>query len=180
MSYYNLKSLLDLQLQELYAAELHLAKELKVLFDVAVSKEFKSQLMRHSQETQGHVEVLGELLDKRKIGIHDTRCKVMDSLLKRASEVAQSRGDDRLLDLALIFAMRKIESYEQGAYEDAKTVAEALNETEVVSVLERHILEEGQQERSWTVLGEDMVDSLVASAASTKGIEVEQRGKGGE
>jgi ferritin-like metal-binding protein YciE len=104
----------------------------------------------------------------------------MDALLRRASEVAQSRGDDRLLDLALIFIMRKIESYEQGAYEDAKTVAEALNETEVISVLERHILEEGQQERSWTVLGEDMVDSLVASAVSTKGIKVEQGEKGVE
>ena len=180
MSYHNLKSLLDSQLQELYAAELHLSKELKMLFDVAVSKEFQSQLMRHSRETQNHVEVLGELLEKRKIGVQETRCKVMDALLRRASEVAQSRGDDRLLDLALIFIMRKIESYEQGAYEDAKTVAEALNETEVISVLERHILEEGQQERSWTVLGEDMVDSLVASAVSTKGIKVEHGEKGVE
>jgi ferritin-like metal-binding protein YciE len=180
MSYYNLKSVLDSQLQELYAAELHLAKELKVLFEVAVSKEFKSQLLGHSRETQSHVEVLGELLERRKIVVHETRCKVMDALLKRASEVAQSRGDDRLLDLALIFIMRKIESYEQGAYEDAKTVAEALNEGEVVSILERHIREEGQQERSWTVLAEDMVDLLGASAASTKGMEVEQREKGVE
>ena len=180
MSYYNLKSVLDSQLQELYAAELHLAKELKVLFEVAVSKEFKSQLLSHSRETQSHVEVLGELLERRKIVVHETRCKVMDALLKRASEVAQSRGDDRLLDLALIFIMRKIESYEQGAYEDAKTVAEALNEGEVVSILERHIREEGQQERSWTVLAEDMVDLLGASAASTKGMEVEQREKGVE
>jgi hypothetical protein len=180
MSYHSLKSVLDSQLQQLYAAELYLAKELKVLFEVAVSKEFKSQLLSHSRETQSHVEVLGELLERRKIGVPETRCKVMDALLRRASEVAQSRGDDRLLDLALIFIMRKIESYEQGAYEDAKTVAEALNESEIVSILERYIREEGQQERSWTVLAEDMVDSLGASAASTKGIEVEQRAKGVE
>ena len=180
MSYHNLKALLDLQLQELYAAELHLAKELKVLSEAAVSTEFKSQLMSHSQETENHVEVLGELLEKRGMGAHETRCKVMDTLLRRAGEISQSRGDDRLLDLALIFLMRKIESYEQGAYEDAKTVAEALNDTEVARVLERHIREEGQQERGWTVLAEDMVDSVVASAASKKGIEVEQREKGGE
>jgi ferritin-like metal-binding protein YciE len=180
VNYQNLKSLLDTQLQEIYSAELHLAKELTTLFNAAVSTEFKSQLMRHSQETERHVEVLGDLLEKRNLGMHETRCKVMDSLLKRAAEVSQCRGDDRLLDLALIFIMRKIESFEQGSYEDAKTIAEALGETDVVKVLELHIREEGQQERGWTVLSEDMVDSLVASSETRRVSRIEERSKGVE
>jgi ferritin-like metal-binding protein YciE len=69
--------------------------------------------------------------------------------------------------------MRTIETLEQRAYEDAKTIAEALGEDEVVKLLKAHLLEEGQQECCWTVLAEDMVDELV-SAASRIGRESEE------
>jgi ferritin-like metal-binding protein YciE len=73
-----------------------------------------------------------------------------------------------LLDLGLVLTMRTIDTLEQRAYEDAKTIAEALGEDEVVKVLESHLLEEGQQECSWTVLAEDMVDELVSVASRTR------------
>lgn len=166
MLYQTLQSTLDLQLQELYAAEAHLAKELKHFIDVAVSAEFKSQLEKHSKETEQHAQAMLTLLQRRNLDAHEAKCRVMDALIKRGSEIVQSRGDDMLLDLGLVLTLRTIEMVEQSTYEGAKTIAEALGEDEVVKVLERHLREEGQQERSWTVLAEDMVDALIL--ASTK------------
>ncbi len=173
MLYQTLKSLLDLQLQEIYAVEAHLTREIKHYIDGAVSSELRSQLSKHSTETQRHVKELSELLQKRGLDPHEARCRSVDALLKKGSEILQSRGSDRLLDLGLVFTMRTIETLEQRAYEDAKTIAEALGEDEVVKLLKAHLLEEGQQECCWTVLAEDMVDELV-SAASRIGRESEE------
>jgi ferritin-like metal-binding protein YciE len=168
MLYQTLHSMLDLQLQELYAAESHVARELKNFADGAVSSEFKSQLVRHSQETEQHVQAMAEVLQKRNLSTHEAKCRVMDSLIKRGNEIVQSRGDDMLRDLGLVLTMRTIDTLEQSAYENAKIMAEVLGENDVVKVVERHLREEGQQERSWTVLAEDMVDALVVAAAKAR------------
>lgn len=168
MLYQTLQSILDMQLQELYAAESHLARELKHFIDGAVSAEFKSQLAKHSQETEQHAQAMHALLQKRNIDAHEAKCRVIDALIKRGGEIVQSRGDDMLLDLGLVLTMRTIDIVEQSTYEGAKTIAEALGEDEVAMVLERHLREEGQQECSWTVLAEDMVDALVMASTKAK------------
>ena len=166
--YQTLRSLLDLQLQELYAAEAHLARELKHYIDGAVSTELKSQLVKHKEDTEHHAEGLATLLQKRSLDLHGVTCRVMDALIKRGNEIIQSRGDDMLLDLGLVLTLRAIDTLEHSWYENAKTMAEALGEEEVVRVLNRYLREEGQQERSWTVLAEDMIDALVAAASKAK------------
>jgi ferritin-like metal-binding protein YciE len=108
---------------------------------------------------------MAQLLKGRSLDPHEGKCRVIDSLLKKGQEILQSRGEDAVLDLGLVFIMRKIDLLEQSGYEDAKTVAEALGEDSVVKILEQHIREEGQHERSWVVLGEDMVDSLALKGA---------------
>jgi ferritin-like metal-binding protein YciE len=168
MLYQTLKSLLDLQLQEIYAVELHLTREIKHYIDGAVSSELRSQLLKHSAETERHVKELSDLLQKRDLDPQEAKCRSVDALLRKGSDIIQSRGIDMLLDLGLVLTMRTIDTLEQRAYEDAKTIAEALGEDEVVKVLESHLLEEGQQECSWTVLAEDMVDELVSVASRTR------------
>lgn len=164
--YNELKSLLDLLLVDIYAAEQHLSRELKQYVDSAVSAELRSQLEKHLKETEAHARSVAGLLKSRSLDPHEGKCRVLDSLLKKGQEILQSRGDDAVLDLGLVFIMRKIDLLEQSSYEDAKTLAEALGEHAVVKVLEQHIREEGQHERSWVVLGEDMVDSLAVKGSA--------------
>lgn len=168
MSYQTLQSMLNQQLQELYAAESHVAREIRHYVDGAVSAEFKSQLMKRSEETERHVETLSALLQKRGLDAHEAKCRPMDALIKRGGEVLNSRGSDMLIDVGLVFTMRTIETLEQRAYEDAKTLAESLGEDEVLKVLDTHLREESQQECAWTVLADDMIDALVAAIAKTK------------
>ncbi|MFN4894949.1 MAG: ferritin-like domain-containing protein [Pseudomonadota bacterium] len=168
MTYQTLQSLLDQQLQEIYATEAHVARELSHYIDGVVSTEFKSQLAKHGEETQQRLEKISNLLQKLNIDPHHAKCRFMDALIKKGSEIVERRGKDALLDLGLVLNMRTIETIAQRSYEDARTIAEALGEDEVVSILEENCREAAQQECSWTVLAEDMVDALIASAAKTK------------
>jgi ferritin-like metal-binding protein YciE len=168
MLYSTLQSLLDTQLQELYAAEAHASRESRRYVEGAVSAELKAQLVAHGEETQRHAEALKVLLEKRNLDPHQAKCRVMDVLIKKGHDIIQSRGSDTLLDLGLVLTMRAIAAYEQSSYEEAKTIAEALGEVDVAKLLEKHLREEGQQERSWMVLAEDMVDALVAVSSKAK------------
>jgi ferritin-like metal-binding protein YciE len=168
MLYSTLQSLLDAQLQELYAAEVHISKELKRYMEGVVSSELKTQLGKNSEETERHAEALGALLKKRNLDPHQAKCRVVDVFIKKGQDIIQSRGSDTLLDIGLVLAMRSIDAFEQAAYEEARIIAEALEESEVVKLLEKHMREEGQQERSWMVLAEDMVDALVTASSRTK------------
>jgi ferritin-like metal-binding protein YciE len=168
MHYPSLQSLLDAKLQEIYAAEAHVAREIKHFVDGAASSEIKSQLVKHGEETAHHAESLAAILKKRNLDPHQAKCRVIDVLIKKGHDIIQSRGSDALLDLGLVLTMRAIDTFEQCSYEEARPVAEALGEGEVVQLLEKHLREEGQQERSWMVLAEDMIDALVSVSANSK------------
>jgi len=168
MLYSNLQSLLDAQLQERYAAEVHVSRELQGYIDGAVSSEFKVQLATHGEESERQAAALATLLKKRNLDSHHSKCRVIDVLIKKGYDIIQSRGSDTMLDLGLVFTMRAIAAYEQSSYEEVKTIAEALGECDVVKLLEKHLREEGQQERSWMALAEDMVDALVTVSSKTK------------
>lgn len=176
MLYSTLRSLLNSQLQELYAAQLHISREIARYIEGAVSSELKAQLRLHAVETERHADALGELLKKRNLDPHQTKCRVVDVLIKKGHDIIQSRGTDPLLDLGLVLTMRAIDAYHQSSYEEAKTIAEALGEVDVIKLLEQHMREEGQQERSWMVLAEDMVDALVVASTKLKQPPVEGLG----
>jgi ferritin-like metal-binding protein YciE len=160
MSFNSLSALLDDQLQELHAAEEHLAKNLPALLQGVYSAELRLLIEQHSKESESHEKNLAEILIKRGISPHAGRCKVVDALLKRAREVSEARGNSVVLDVALICILQSIGASERSAYESAKTVAESLNVSDVVNVLLVHAREENAREQSLTVLSEDMTDSM--------------------
>ena len=84
----------------------------------------------------------------------------MDALLKRALEIAQTRGDSVLLDVGLACLLRQIGNFERCSYEIAKTLAEVLDRSSEAKVLESHARDEAVIEQTCTVLSEDMIDSL--------------------
>jgi ferritin-like metal-binding protein YciE len=168
MSFRSIEELLDDQLQELHAAEAHIVKDLPALSNGASSDELKSILQRHINESEKHERSLASILKKRAISPHIGRCRVVDVLLKRGREIAETRGNSVVLDVGLAFIVRAIETYEQCAYSSARTLAEALGLMDVAEVLEANYREEEKMEQSCTVLSEDMVDAaqLVPSSAS--------------
>jgi ferritin-like metal-binding protein YciE len=125
-------------------------------------------LRQHAQESEKHARYLEGLLKERGLPLHAVRCKPIDLLLRQGLEIAERRGDTVLLDISLIAVFRHIETYERCAYETARLLAEALNLADIVKALDAHIRDEGQMEQSWTVLSEDMIDSLHKESGAQK------------
>jgi ferritin-like metal-binding protein YciE len=159
MSFRSVEELLDDQLQELHAAEVHAVKGLPALLGGAFSEELKSLLQRHIKESESHERALAAILKKRSISPHLGRCRVVDAMLKRGREIAEMRGDSVVLDVGLAFVLRALETYEQCAYSMAKTLAEALDLRDVAEVLHTNYRDEEKMEQSVTVLSEDMIDA---------------------
>jgi len=106
------------------------------------------------------------ILKKRNIAPHVGRCRVVDVLLQRGREIADTRGNSLVLDVGLTFILRAVETYEQCAYSAAKTLAEALDLHDLAEILQASARDEEKMEQSFTVLSEDMVDAAQVKSAS--------------
>ena len=170
MHYQSLPELLAAQLQEIYAAEAHLVKELEHYIKGAVSKELQVQLTNLKKEAESHQAVMEEVLKECQLGLHEVKPRVIDALIKTGSEIIQSRGDDMVRDLALVCTVRQVAVLQQGYYEDARTLVEALADFELAKCLEQHRRDKSRREQTLAVLAEDMVDTVVASGMRGRGV----------
>lgn len=178
MMYSTLDGLLNDQLLEIYAAEAHLVRAMPQFLEGASSSEFQSFLRIHLEETEKHLNGLDAVLSARGLSSAGAKCRVVDALIKHGSEIAERRGNEIILDLGLIFVMRQIENYERCAYEIARTMAETLNLVELVEILDQNLKDEEEMERSWTVLSEDMIDTLHVEIGASLGERSRKSGPG--
>ena len=160
MSLTRLDSLLLEYVQELHACEAQVAKEMPRLVEGALSSELQTLLKSHGEESARHEASLAGVLKQSSASVHGVRCRVAETLLKHALEVADMRGNSVLLDLSLILVLRQLESFERGLYESVAAIAEVLEQHDLVKILNSFASDEEQMEQSLTVLGDDMMDSL--------------------
>jgi ferritin-like metal-binding protein YciE len=160
--YSTLEMVLDEQLREIFVGELHIARHLPRLVVDVSSSELKSQIGKALEQCHVRIERLERLLKTRNLMVETAQSRVVDTLTKQASEVVQHRGDDLLLDYGLVVILRHLESYQKSVYESAREVANGLSVTDVAATLELDLEDHGRMERYFTVLEEDMLDSIVA------------------
>lgn len=160
MVYSTLQELLNDQLSQIYAAKSHLAKALPHMIEGAYSTELQSFLRLRLQQTLHQLERLDRALKNLSVSMHGMRCQVMDAFIKKAADITDRRGNEVLLDIGLVFVMRHIENYESSFHENARTIAEVLGHKHLVKMLDENREEDEQMERSWTVLSEDMIDTV--------------------
>lgn len=162
MAFLTLYSLLLEQLRLLYGAETHLTKALPRLIEGVASSELKSLLAQHLEETEDQLERLDIVATQLHEKLAGQRCRVVEGLMREAAELTERRGDERILDAAVIGVMRVVEGYERSSYEIARGLLEVLGEAEALKAIDRNLLEENRCEQSMTVLFEDIIDSVHA------------------
>jgi ferritin-like metal-binding protein YciE len=160
--YSTLEAVLDEQLRELCAGELHVARQLPKLIVEVSSAELKSELQKALESCHARLERLERVLKARGSSAERARLRVVDALIGRAADIAEHRGDDLLLDHGIVSVLRHLESYQRSTYESAREVASVLDASDVVETLELDLEEHGRMERYFTVLEEDMLDTIVA------------------
>lgn len=168
MHYQTLQGILGEQLQQMYAAETHIAKELESYVTGAVSEECKAQIEKLGLEVESHKQALESELHRRQLKLHEIRPRIIDAIVRVCSDIVESRGNDMLRDLALMCGLRKLVMLEQTNYEDAMTLAEAVGDVELYKKLDSSRRDKGQCERAFAVLAEDLVDTYVTCEGRNK------------
>lgn len=137
-----LRELLVEQIRNLYDGEKQIVKALPTLAEAAESQELAEALRTHLEQTQTHVSRLKQVFLNLEIPEKGKSCKGMQGLLAEGSETANEQENGVLRDLAIIAGCQKVEHYEISAYGTARTLAEQLDNDDVVELLEETETEE--------------------------------------
>jgi len=142
-----IRDLLTDELKDLYSAEKQLTKALPKMAKGSNDAALKDALKGHLAETEGQVarlEQIGQLLDIKLTG---KKCAGMEGVISEVAEVLGEKGDDAILDLAIIGAGSRVEHYEMAGYLTAISLSERLGIKEVVGLLRQTLAEEEGAEK---------------------------------
>src|SRR5687767_5560353 len=105
------------ELQDIYWAEKHLAKELPKLQKAATSEELAEAFGDHQAETEEHVSRLEDVFKMMGETAKAKKCQAMEGLVKEANEIIEETEETTATrDVALIMAAQKMEHYEIATY----------------------------------------------------------------
>jgi len=137
-----LKALLQEQVRDLYSAENQLVKALPKLAKAATSETLRDAFTGHLEQTREHVDRLQQIAEMLETKPGGKKCKAMEGLVAEGADVLEEKGEDAVIDAALIAAAQRVEHYEISAYGSAIAMAEQLGEQRVIKLLRKTLDEE--------------------------------------
>jgi ferritin-like metal-binding protein YciE len=155
------------ELKDIYSAEKQAVRAYPRVAKAVQNPDLKQALQEHLEQTRGQVERLDrvfEILEKRSGG---KTCEGMKGLIEEASERMEEIEAGAIRDAAIIGALQRMEHYEIAAYGTVATLAEAMGQDEIKSLLAETLQEEKQTDERLTqvaqavnseALGEDEVE----------------------
>lgn len=166
-----LRDLLVDNLQDLLHAERQLVEALPKMAHAARHPKLKESFDKHLQQTEGHVERLGNALSLLGEKAQSKPCKGMMGLIAEGEETIEE-GEDKdelAADLALIGAAQKVEHYEISGYGTARCLARQIGEREIATLLSRTLGEEESSDYLLTELSKPILqDALLSEENSTR------------
>ena len=157
-----LKSLLGRQLQDVYDAEKQLVRALPKIARAASLADLRNAITEHLEETKGHVRRLEEIFEDLGMKAKSRPCAGMKGLVEEGKETMEEDAEDGLMDLSLIAAAQRVEHYEMSAYGTMRTLAEQLNESRAVDLLQQTLDEESEADQKLTQISESILESIAS------------------
>jgi ferritin-like metal-binding protein YciE len=164
MSMESLEDLVADELKDLYSAENQLIKALPKMAKKAANSSLKDAFTSHLRETEGHVKRLEKIGKMIGTSLSGKKCAAMEGLVEEGKEILEEDGPDAVIDAALIGAAQRVEHYEIAAYGTVRAMAEALGESDVASILQETLDEEGEADKKLTQIAEEEVLKSAAEA----------------
>ena len=161
MALQSLRALFIQQLRSMYSAEHQLSKTLPKVLQGVASQELKSLIRDYQLQVEERCERLESISRIITENIAGERCGVMEAFIKHVTGLTELRGDEKVLDLAIMTTLRQVGHFEKSCYEIIRSFAEVLEEVEVMKTLEVMLSQAEENERSLILLSEDMMDSAV-------------------
>ena len=154
----NLRDLFVYELKDLYDAEQQLISALPTMSQSATDPQLRQAFDTHLQQTRQHAARLEQIFDRIGCERESESCPAMKGIIKEGSEVAKAQGDPSVRDAALIAAAQRAEHYEMASYGSVRTFASQLGMSDVASLLQQTLDEEGQTDKLLTRIAEGSVN----------------------
>ncbi len=143
------------ELQDIYWAEKHLAKELPKLQKAATSEELADAFGDHHAATEAHVSRLEDVFKIMGETAKAKKCEAMDGLVREAQEIIKETDEETATrDVALIMAAQKVEHYEIATYGSLVQLAKTIGMMDVAEVLAETLDEEKEADLLLTSIAE--------------------------
>lgn len=160
------RELLIDQVRDLLHAEKQLLKALPKMAKAAKTEQLGLLFTQHLQETEEQVARLSECCKVLGAPARAKPCKGMMGLLEEGDEImADHQRKPAGMDLALIGAGQKVENYEIAGYKTARDLAQQLNETAVVQLLQTSLSEEENANQLLNQLARPLMSSATMPEA---------------
>lgn len=160
------------ELQDIYWAEKHLAKELSKLQKAATSEELADAFGDHQAATEEHVSRLEEVFKMLGETAKAKKCEAMEGLVKEAHHIIEETEEETATrDVALIMAAQKMEHYEIATYGSLVQLAKTIGMTDVAEVLAETLQEEKEADELLTSIAESGINEEGATEEGNEGEE---------
>jgi ferritin-like metal-binding protein YciE len=160
------EQLFEHELQDMYYAEKALTRVLPKLADEATDGELSRAFQSHLKETEKHVTNLEKVF--REIGKKPEAhpCPGIEGIKKEHDDfVSNESPTPDVLDAFLTGAGARTEHYEIAAYEGLVTMATAMGEDDVASLLNKNLEQEKAALSKMQTIGKRLAKNRVRSAA---------------
>lgn len=147
-------------LRFMYSGEHQLSKTLPKVLQGVSSQEVKSLIRDYQLQVEERCERLETISKIVTENLGGERCGVMEAFTKHVMSLSELRGEERVLDLAIMTVLRQVGHFEKSSYEIVRSLAEVLEESEVLKTLDGMLSQTEENERVLILLTEDMMDSL--------------------
>jgi len=152
------------QLEDVYDAELQLAEALPKMADAASASDLRNAFNTHLMETRDHAKRLEQVFQRLRKSPERTTCPAMKGLIKEGNEAVTATGDPSVKDAALIAAAQRVEHYEMAAYGTLRTLARQIGLSDVATILQKTLDEEGACDKKLSAIAESHVNQQAAAA----------------
>jgi ferritin-like metal-binding protein YciE len=140
------------ELKDLYDAEHRIADALPLMEEKAHHPQLKEAFQSHLRETKNQINRLEQAFQALNQKPKRETCQAAKGLIDEGEHVLKAKGDDDVLDAALIAAAQRVEHYEMAGYGSARTFAEQLGRDDVARLLQETLDEEGATDKKLTTI----------------------------
>jgi ferritin-like metal-binding protein YciE len=161
-----LKDLLEDEIKDLYSAEKQLTKAIPKMAKGSNDPALQSAFKGHLKETEAQVTRLEQIAKILEITPTGKKCVGMEGCIKEGAEALSEDGDETVLDLGIIGAGSRVEHYEMAGYLTAISLAEEMDEKQVVSLLKTSLAEEQGAEDKLRKIATGLLSNAPKQAAA--------------
>ncbi|KQK32145.1 hypothetical protein ARD30_07745 [Bosea thiooxidans] len=149
-------------LKDIYYAEKQILKALPKMAKAASSPELKKAFQTHQDETETHVERLGDIFELIGKAPRGKTCDAILGLIEEGKGIMEEFAGSSALDAGLVSAAQAVEHYEMARYGTLKAWAQQLGMKDAVVLLDKTLSEETKTDQLLTKLGVASVNKKAA------------------